>query len=288
MSEETQENSSDEKEVHTAEEDKQEHIKQRLKEMGVSEDSERPSKPWYIKYGVHMAATVLIVIGIVYYLESSRQEEVATADSEHMGDASMMTANNPSMNTPWSSNPSVANNRYGNNPGLTNNTPLSEQQKKINELQANYQKSLRESQLQEQKRQRERQQQMLELQKKHMQAMNKIYQKQNQGQGNNLRQHNQYAGSYPPPNWRPYYGPNLPMPNRGSNRGSNWRSNQTPNSSGQFAPANKGFNYMPKRQPVYPNNQVANAYPPQRYYQRPPYPPYPYNYNGWPHYQQQQ
>lgn len=55
---------------------KEEHIKQRLKEMGVSEDSERPKKSFFAKFGKFMLPAVVVVLVIAYWVEYSKQENL--------------------------------------------------------------------------------------------------------------------------------------------------------------------------------------------------------------------
>lgn len=53
--------------------DKQEHIKQRLKDLGVSEESERPAKSWFSRYRNYLIATVIVVLAAVYWFEYRSQ-----------------------------------------------------------------------------------------------------------------------------------------------------------------------------------------------------------------------
>lgn len=62
---------------------KLEHIKQRLKDMGVSDDSERPGKSLLSKYGKYMMAIVAFVLVVAYGVEYSNQQstvDMAAAD----------------------------------------------------------------------------------------------------------------------------------------------------------------------------------------------------------------
>lgn len=59
-------------------ENKQEHIKQRLKEMGVSDDSERPKKSLLSKYGKYFLLLVVGVLVVAYWFEYSKQDDSAS------------------------------------------------------------------------------------------------------------------------------------------------------------------------------------------------------------------
>lgn len=50
-------------------EDKQEHIQQRLKELGVSDDSKRPEKSWVARYGNYLMISVILTLVVIYWLE---------------------------------------------------------------------------------------------------------------------------------------------------------------------------------------------------------------------------
>ena len=54
-------------------ESKEEHIKQRLKDMGVSEDSERPEQSFISKYGKYFMAGIFIVLIAAYWFEYNKQ-----------------------------------------------------------------------------------------------------------------------------------------------------------------------------------------------------------------------
>jgi len=60
--------------------DKQEHIKERLKEMGVASDSVRPEKSWLSKYGNYLMLTVIAVLVAAYWYESNKDLDGATAE----------------------------------------------------------------------------------------------------------------------------------------------------------------------------------------------------------------
>lgn len=53
---------------------KQDHIKERLKDLGVSEESDRPEKSWYGRYGNYVIATVIVVLSGIYWLEYKAQD----------------------------------------------------------------------------------------------------------------------------------------------------------------------------------------------------------------------
>ncbi len=49
--------------------DKQEHIKQRLKELGVSDDSKRPEKSWFSKYRNYLMVSIIAILVAAYWVE---------------------------------------------------------------------------------------------------------------------------------------------------------------------------------------------------------------------------
>lgn len=67
------------------EKSKLEHIKQRLKEMGVSDDSERPAKSWLSKYGkflmIIIAAALVVAYGVEYSKQGATLEVTAVEDT---------------------------------------------------------------------------------------------------------------------------------------------------------------------------------------------------------------
>lgn len=66
---------------------KQDHIKERLKEMGVSDDSVRPEKSLLSKFSSYVIALIVIVLMAGFWLESNRQddssEQVAVSDESY-------------------------------------------------------------------------------------------------------------------------------------------------------------------------------------------------------------
>ncbi len=48
---------------------KQEHIKQRLKDLGVSDDSKRPEKNWFSKYGNYLMISIIATLVAAYWVE---------------------------------------------------------------------------------------------------------------------------------------------------------------------------------------------------------------------------
>jgi len=65
--------------------DKQEHIKERLKEMGVASDSVRPEKSWLSKYGNYLMVTVIAVLVAAYWYESNKDLDTGMAEqTAHM------------------------------------------------------------------------------------------------------------------------------------------------------------------------------------------------------------
>jgi hypothetical protein len=75
---------------------KQEHIKDRLKEMGVSPDSVRPEKSWLSKYANYFIALIVVALAAVYWYENQKQgvADEAVAVSEE-NDASSERVLNP-------------------------------------------------------------------------------------------------------------------------------------------------------------------------------------------------
>ncbi len=55
--------------------DKQEHIKQRLKDLGVSEDSERPKKNWFKQYGNYFLIIIVALLVVAYWAEYKNQDD---------------------------------------------------------------------------------------------------------------------------------------------------------------------------------------------------------------------
>lgn len=53
--------------------DKQQHIKQRLKDLGVSDDSKRPEKSWFGKYGNYLMISIIAVLVAAYWVEHQDQ-----------------------------------------------------------------------------------------------------------------------------------------------------------------------------------------------------------------------
>lgn len=54
---------------------KQDHIKDRLKEMGVSPDSVRPEKSWLSKYASYFIALIVAVLAAGYWYENQNQKQ---------------------------------------------------------------------------------------------------------------------------------------------------------------------------------------------------------------------
>ena len=81
---------------------KQEHIKERLKEMGVSQDSVRPEKSWLSKYVNYVIGATVCVLVVAYWYETNRDDVLSaeeTADNR-MQDNYLQNTN------PYYSNPS--------------------------------------------------------------------------------------------------------------------------------------------------------------------------------------
>jgi len=274
MSSETN-STTDENEVQAQDESKQERIKQRLKDMGVSEDSERPKSSWLSRYGRYAFIVIVGLLVAAYWIEytkSDMEKESQVASSNAAADEA--TANNATANP---SQP--ANVTFPQNDSMANNEWIKQQQARLMEQQEKYQKAMRE-QFDEQKKAQDR---LRELQAKHQEELNKIYQSNNRAHPQ--WQHNgNFAGPYPQPNWRGYPAN---------------RSNFMPGYMGPGRPSfgnnnNPQAGTVPQQtQPeVYPKNQMTQSnlnQNPQWGYQPPyGYPPMyganPYYYNGWPRY----
>jgi len=226
---------------------KQEHIKERLKELGVSEESERPTKSWFRRYGSYVIVAVVITLISIYWLENNNQvnnhvEQVAQQESpvdENQNQTvnpqqtnQMMTENNQA--TPWMQQ-NAAKHRMM-------QQKVWEQQKMRHEA---WQKQMREQQ--------EKNRQAWEQYRQQQQAMNQRGMPANgAGQGNmqqqqqypNQNQNSKYAGSYPPPYWNNF-------------QRNQWQQGPQPM---------PGYNQMPPNYQVPPAYQ--QSYPNQYYYGR--------------------
>ena len=88
MSQESESNKEENKD-----QSKQDHIKERLKDMGVSQDSIRPERSWFSKYGKPVMLSIAAILIGVFWYESQKQESVkANADGQQE------YANNPYYN----------------------------------------------------------------------------------------------------------------------------------------------------------------------------------------------
>lgn len=86
---------------------KRERIKQRLKELGVSDDSVRPEKSLLSKYGKYFVAVVLFALLVAYGLEYSKQDEMVDVQV-----AENNTVSNPVYNPAQHSYPGYAYSQY--------------------------------------------------------------------------------------------------------------------------------------------------------------------------------
>lgn len=222
---------------------KQEHIKERLKDLGVSEESERPKKSWFSQYGSYVMVAVAITLVTIYWLENKNQDNnpvAQVAQKESSGQQNqntnlhqpnqMMSSNN--QGAPWMQK-NAANHRMMQQKAW-------EQQKIQHEA---WRKQMRDQQ--------DKNRQAWEQYIKQQQAMyhrgmpaNGAEQGNMQQQNPNQNQSPQFAGSYPPPYWN-------------NSQRNQWQQN-------------------PHSMPGY--NQAPPNYPAPQQYQQ-PY-PNPYYYNG--------
>ena len=86
---------------------KRERIKQRLKELGVSDDSVRPEKSFLSKYAKYFMAVVFVALLVAYGLEYSKQDE--TVDVQV---AKNNTVSNPVFNPAQQTYPGYAYSQY--------------------------------------------------------------------------------------------------------------------------------------------------------------------------------
>ena len=84
MADESQDNK-----ANSEQHNKEEHIKQRLKELGVSEDSERPRASFISKYGKYFLPVVIVVLVAAYWYEYTKQP--AMDESQLAGDNDVVT-----------------------------------------------------------------------------------------------------------------------------------------------------------------------------------------------------
>lgn len=87
-------------------ESKEEHIKQRLKEMGVSEDSKRPEQSLLSKYGKYFIAVIFVALIAAYgfeYNKKTNAEGDTAAESTTSTNAIQQTSAywNPVQPPPW-------------------------------------------------------------------------------------------------------------------------------------------------------------------------------------------
>lgn len=223
---------------------KQEHIKERLKDLGVSEESERPKKSWIGKYGTYMAVTVVVTLSAIYWLESGNQDN----DS-----VQQVAAEETSSNQVQNLNPHVPN-VQPNNMMTSNNQQMSWQQQNAMHQRNMQQKAWEQQKMRQQawrkqvREQQEKNRQAWQQYIKQQQAMNQGGMPANGGSQRNMQQQNNnpnYAGSYPHP-----YGNN---------------SNQRNYSQGPGYMPN--YNQAPSNYPV-PAPAYRQPYPNQSYYQR--------------------
>ena len=217
---------------------KQEHIKERLKDLGVSEESERPKKSWFSQYGSYVMVAVAIILITIYWLENKNQDnnpvaQVAQQESPAEQNQNvnphqpnqMMPANNQAV--PWMQQ-NAANHRMMQQKAW-------EQQKMRHEA---WQKQMREQQ--------EKNRQAWDQYIKQQQVMNhRGMPASGAGQGNMQQQNQnpQYAGSYPPPYW------------------NNYQRNQAqgPRNMPRYNQAPPNYQAPPAYQQPYPNQYYNNG-----------------------------
>lgn len=87
-------------ETNNNEQSKKRRIQQRLKELGVSDDSTRPEKKWFSRYGNYLMVAIIVSLGVVYWLEYSSQRDLTesevTTDKSTVKASSHQLVNNSS------------------------------------------------------------------------------------------------------------------------------------------------------------------------------------------------
>ena len=142
-----------------ADETKKEHIQQRLKDLGVSDDSVRPKKSWLSRYGNHILVTIAIVLSVIYWLEYRAMESEADAvasNENQQGDVKQATFY-PAVNR--------------NQQGMPNQMEWQKRQKK-------YQENLKKAQKEQEALYKEWQKEQKALQQKAWEAWNNYVKKQ--------------------------------------------------------------------------------------------------------------
>ena len=237
--------STDESTDETTEQSKQEHIKERLKDLGVSEESARPEKSWYARYGNYVISTIIIVLGVIYWLEyrtsaNDSVEQVAQKDAS----SEQHQNSNPHNSNPHNSGFQVSDQHMAwmKQNGMTHNMHQQKAWEGQKLRQQEWQKRAREQQVKNRqawennmREQQARNEKAWEQYRKQQQAMNQArYSARNSNQGNAPHMNNRrpYQGGYPNP-----YG----------------NSNQRNYSQGSGYIQQPGYTQQPRYQQQYPN-----------------------------------
>jgi len=167
---------------------KRERIKQRLKEMGVSVDSERPQESWLSKYGKYFLVVIFLGLLVAYWLEYKNQD----SSSEQK-----IAQNEPSAAQNQNLSP------YYSNGQPRQMAPSNNQQSAWQQRNAMHQKRQHEMWQQQKMRQQAWQKQMREQQEKNRQAWEQYIRQQQENNayyGNNFQQNqppSYYSQPYP-------------------------------------------------------------------------------------------
>ena len=200
---------------------KQEHIKQRLKDLGVSDDSQRPKKSWFSRFGNHIMITAVVVLSVLYWLEYRSMEQNTEVEVSEVTQDTDMNDGSNNNTTPYTTyNPYPVQNPYANqiaqprvdNPRVDNSSveKTSVAEPEWSQKQAKYQeemqKAWKEQSLRYQKwqeKQRENQAKAWEAWQnyiKQQQALNDEYMRSNginTGHSQQMQNRNNFR-SYPP------------------------------------------------------------------------------------------
>ncbi len=134
-----------------ATETKQEHIKQRLKDLGVSDDSTRPEKSWFSRYGNYLMLAIIVSLGVVYWLEYSNQYN----PNEQTVAKVNVPATNPTINFNPHARQTTSQNTRKNNPYKRNNTSPDAYQAQWLQRQAQHRKAMQQAWQRQQTHQKE-------------------------------------------------------------------------------------------------------------------------------------
>jgi len=196
----------------TTEQSKQEHIKERLKDLGVSEESARPEKSWYARYGNYLIGTIIIVLGLIYWLEyrTSVDDSVEQVAQKDVSSGQHQNSNPHSSDVQMNNQRMAWMKQNGMNPNSMNRNmqqPMTWEEQKLR--QQEWQKRAREQQVKnrqawenQMRDQQARNQQAWEQYRKQQQAMNQARfsaRESNQGNVPQMNNGRPYQGGYPNP-----------------------------------------------------------------------------------------